>query len=407
MKKESYMESKRLSLRFVIIYSVINFLPYIVSFFWIIILGEYRSEFRVANLKVSMDILNIYLIFLLFLFLLISTVVLYYTNFQDKKFLISPKLEFSLNRKRFEWYLIIVIALNMLLLFKTGVGKAGGEYKSSTLSSLLALLNFDFFFWIYFINYFSDRSKKFYFICILYVVLQTVQGWSSFIITFFFIILCQADKKWQKRLLLILPFVFLGGGFIYTFMYPLKMLVRYGKYYTITYGEGLLHLFERLTKFPNACVAIQNSNQILDLYREYNFSNEEVMAFFYPWTPGFLLPYKSQRLYNNLVMLSVYPDYSANVSAGMGISYLYMLGKLNWFYPILYIFVYVLYFYVIKLMTDLLINWKKPAAKYLSFISIFQIVIGFSFRQFGAFVPAIWTFILLILVGCIEIRRKK
>ena len=399
------MEKNRLSLRFILIYCVINFLPYIFSFFWIVLSGEYQSEFREANLRVLMDYSNVYLVFILFVFLLLTTTVVYYNFLQDKKFRFSSNYTIELNRKRLEYYLIIVICLNMLLLFKTGVGKAGEEYKSTTLSAILALLNFDFFFWIYFINYFHERNKKFYFVCSIFIVLQLVQGWSSFIITFFFVILCQVDTKWQKRLLLILPFIFLVGGLVYTFIYPLKMLVRFGHYYTISYGEGLLYLLERLTKFPNACVAIQNSDKIIDLYGKFNFSNEEVMAFFYPWTPGFLLPYKSQRLFNNLIMLSVYPDYSANVSAGMGVSYIYMLGKLNWFYPILYVIVYVLYFFVIKVMTDELISWKNPAAKYLSFISIFQIVIGYSFRQFGAFVPALWTFIILIFLGCIKVRR--
>ena len=104
------------------------------------------------------------------------------------------------------------------------------------------------------------------------------------------------------------------------------------------------------------------------------------------------------------VMLSVYPDYSKNVSAGMGISYIYMIGKLNIFYILVYLLIYILYFYVIKVITDSLIDWRNPTAKYLSFVSVFQIVMGISFRQFGAFVPVIWTFVILIFMGCIKIR---
>lgn len=396
--------TKRISLRFVIIYCVINFFPHLVSLFWIMTTGEYRSEFRTANLTVKMDYMNVLLIFLFFFFLLILTVALYYCCLQDKKFIISKKYKFHINRIRYENYLIIIFLSNLFLLFSTGVGKAGGEYSSSLLSSILALLNFDFFFWIYFIKYSRNRNRKFYLICFLFIILELLQGWSSFIITFFFIILCSSSKKWQRRLLFALPFVFLLGGLGYTFVFPFKMLMRFGKYITISYGEGILHLFERLTKFPNACVSIQNQDKIIELYKNLNFSNEEIMSFFYPWISGFLMPHKSQRLFNNLVMLSVYPDYSKNVSAGMGISYIYMIGKLNIFYILVYLLIYILYFYVIKVITDSLIDWRNPTAKYLSFVSVFQIVMGISFRQFGAFVPVIWTFVILIFMGCIKIR---
>lgn len=401
------MERRKISARFIIIYAVIKYIPHLIALLWILSSGEYRSEFREANLIVTMEYANIYLVFILFLLLLLLPIIFFYFCDQERRLVISSNLCFKIKRKKLELYLAIMMFLNIYLLFTTGVGKAGGEYKSSSLSAILALLNFDFFFWIYFIKYYEEKNKRYYFICFLYMTLQLLQGWSSFVLSFFFIVLCMSSSKWQRRLLWLLPFIFLVGGAAYTIMFPLKMLVRYGKWMPVSYAEGLLHLFERLTSFPNACVAVQLKERILNLYYHLNISNEEVMAYFYPWVPGQLMPYKSQRLFNNLVMLAVYSGYSVNTSAGMGASYIYMLGQLHWSYILLYLCAYLFNYFAIKLMSNLLIDGDSVGLQYLSFLALFKMVDGFSFRQLGSFIPAIWTFLILIFLGCIKIYVRR
>lgn len=394
----------RLDNKFVAIYCLISFFPDVIAFLWILLLGEYRQEFTYAKLKVTMPYENIVILFLCCLFVFASTLVFFIYFFQDKKFCISKNFQFVLNRRRFEYYLIIIMILNILLLATTGVGKAGGEYKSSALSSVLALLNYEFFFWIYFIEYSSNRDFKYYFICFIYILLQLLQGWSSFVLSFFFAILCMSNEKQQKKLLILLPFIFLGGGAIYTILYPFKNFIRFGKFIPLSYSEGLLALMERLTKFPNACVAIQNQNKIIDLYYSFNSKQTEVLSFFYPWVPGFLMPDKTGRIFNNLIMLSVYPSYSSTQSAGTGISYIYLLGKLSWVYPLILLLTYFLYFFIYKLLVDSLVTNKKYV-NYLSFVVSFYFLRGFCMRQYGMFVPVLWTLIILLLFKCIKIKK--
>ncbi len=397
----------RLDKKFVFIYCAITFLPDIAAFFWILILGEYRQEFTHAKLKVTMSYDNIYLIFIFSVTVFIITILLFSYFFQNKRFSISSKYSISFERGKIELYLLIIFAMNFFLLFTTGVGKAGGEYKSSPLSSLLALLNYEFFFWIYFIEYNAERNFSYYLVTVAYILLQLLQGWSSFFLTFFFCILCMSSSKWKKRLLILLPLVFLSGGAVYTIIYPYKNFIRFGKFIQVSYGEALLNLLERLTKIPNACVAIQNQEKIINLYYQFNNQKTELLSFCYPWVPGFLMKNKSKRVFSNLIMLSVYPDYSENMSAGVGISYMLLFAKLHWFYPLVYITIILLYFFVYKLLTDTLIHKNLAAINYLPFVASFTIMQGTSLRQVGLFVPAIWTFFILIFLGIIKIKRKN
>lgn len=397
----------RLSFGFIGVYFFIKFLPSVAAFFWIIFTGEYKSEFEYAKLKVQMPYENIYLIFFSFLFCLFLVTIFFLFYLQCKKFVLLPQYSFSLDRKKIELYLSFVIFLNFFLLFKTGNGLAGGEYNRSSLSSILALLNYEFFFWIYFINYFEQRNKTYYFITILYIGLNLVQGWSSFVISFFFVLVCLVKKKYQKFIFLLVPLAFFIGGGIYTFLYPFKNLIRFGRYIQISYGEGLLHLLMRLTNFPNACVAVQNQNKILDLYYGFNSESTEFLSYFYRWMPGFLMPNKSTRVFANLVMLSVYPNYPATQSAGMGFTYGYMLIKLGFIYFLLYITVFTVTFIVTKFFSDNLINSKKAYVNYLPFIMIFNITTGIDFRMLGGKVTAIFTFFIFLFFGIVKVRHIR
>lgn len=396
---------KLLDKSFVITYCLISYFPDVIAFFWILLLGEYRQEFSYAKLKVSMPNEDIVFLFLCCVLVFIISIIIFYFYFQTKKFCFSSKLSFSFLKKKLEIYLILIMFLNMILLLTTGVGKAGGEYKSSLLSSLLAMLNFEFFFWVYFIEYYSKRNSIYYLICGIYILLNLLQGWSNFILQFFFVILGLSEEKQKKKILLVLPFIYLGGGALYTFVYPLKNFIRFGKYFSISYGEGLLALTERLTKFPNVCVAVQNKNKIIDLYYSFNSKVTEIISFFYPWVPGFIIPNKSTRVFNNLIMLSVYPSYSETISAGTGLSYIFLLGKLSWFYPFILVFIYLVYFILNKTLADSLISNRK-SSNILPFFVSFYLLRGYALRQYGLFIPVLFTFAFLVLLGVIKLKRK-
>ena len=42
-----------------------------------------------------------------------------------------------------------------------------------------------------------------------------------------------------------------------------------------------------------------------------------------------------------------------------------------------------------------------------TFLAILNMFSGYTFRRYGTFIPAIWTFILLIFMGVFKIKRRR
>jgi len=400
------MQEKYLSKKFIFIYCFINYIPIIINYLWIIILKEYKSEFEYSDIKVEVNFLIISFVLLL----IISTLCIllrYNHDLQNHKFVIDKRLSLDIVRGKIEIYLIILLFLNYYNFLISGVGKAGGVYSRSFLSTLMFFLNFKFFFWIYFFKYVKQRNFKFYIIILAYMILQFIQGWTYFVLEFFLAFLCTMESKKQNKFLLLLPVLFIVGSLFYYFMYPIKFFIRTGNFVSISFADAVIKLFQRLSSFSFTIASIQNSDKIMDLYYKFNTNGTELISFFYPWVPGFLLPVKSQRVLNNLHMLAVYPNYSVETSAGLGISYFYFLGKLGIVYLIFYFSIYFFLIYVYKFMIDLLIPENVGYKYYLLFTMVLYPLRGISFRQMGTDVPAIWTLILLILLGIIKIRKKR
>lgn len=404
------MNRYTLSKRFLFIYVFFSILPLFINALWIIILKEFRGEFQYSSLPVLLDSISVLYIFVWGMIFFIFSVLLYaFCN--KKRVVISSKYKIKTNRKRLEIYIILLILVNFLLYVGTGIGKAGGAYQQKSWTFLIYFWNYDFFFWCYYYHYAKDRNKKYYFIVILFCLLQFVQGWTAFVFNIF---LCEIfircdSKKISLKAVFLTPIFFIGGSALYTLMFPIKFWIRTGKLQWITFWDGILRLSERLSFFSYTTVAIQNQDNILSLFYNFNSKYGEPISFFYPWVPSFLLPNKSMRLLNNVTMLSAYPNFGTDTSAGLGYAYPFLLGKMGIQVILLFFILVFLYFFTNKILIDnLAVNDERSYnySSYMFFLVVLNIFNGYTFRRIGTYVPVIWTFVMLLLFGVFKIQRK-
>lgn len=396
--------------RYLFIYCIFTIVPIIINALWIIVLREFRGEFQYSTLPVLLRTEDILFLLLMgILFFIVSYFV--YQTLNSKRIIISTRYMVSVNRKRLEFYIILMIAINFLLYVTTGIGKAGGAYQQKSWTFLIYFWNYDFFFWIYYYRYAKQRTKKYTFIVILFCLFQFVQGWTAFVFNIFLsevFIRCDS-KKFSFKAIFLTPLFFLGGSALYTLMYPLKFWIRTGNLKWITFIDGVLRLSERLSFFSYSAVAVQNKDIVLDLFYDFNSEYGEAMSFFYPWVPSFLLPNKSMRLLNNVVMLSAYPNFGTDTSAGLGFAYPYLLKEMR--IPILLLFgmLVALYIFINKILIDnLAVNDEcgYNFSSYMFFLVVLNIFNGYTFRRIGTYVPVLWTLIMLFLFKVIIIKRK-
>ena len=398
--------------RFVFVSIIISIVPLFINLCWILLLDEYRSEFPEIVIHV---LLGKYQILSVFFFNIILYIILIYIFFllQGKRFVISNKINVFFNRKKLELFLFIIIIAKLFFLLKTGIGKAGGEWSHNKFSVIFNFFNIDTLFLIYYLSYRSNLNKNFFIIAILYSSYQILSGWTGFILSIATIeIYVHINSKKVFKYLLLLPLIFFIGAFAYQFIYPIKMFIRVGVMETITYGESLIKLMERMSWFSHSCVGLQNSDKIISLYRKYGYSGTEIKGFFRPVIPSFLMPNKDFRSLNNLLMNSVYPDLGNNTSANFGqLIYLYNLIRISITDSIVYFIVLFINTFLYKFFMDMCSPYKETNYSYSSnyilfsyFGSIFSV--GALENISYGWVSIIWTYVFLFCIGVIKVAKK-
>lgn len=398
--------------RFLFVSIIINILPLFINLCWIMFLHEYRSEFPKRAISV---LLNNFQVFFLFFYNIVLYVLLIFIFFllQKKRFVLSKNINIYFSRKRFEFFLLIIIIAKLVFQLKTGVGKAGSEWSHNRFSVFFNIFNIDTLFLIYYLSYRPYINKKFIFIVVVYSAFQILSGWTGFILSLVLMeIYCNINSKKVIKYLLLLPLLFFIGAFAYQFIYPLKMYIRLGIVENISYSEALIKLMERMSWFSHSCVGLQNSEKIKDLYLNYGYSATEIKGFFKPVIPSFLMPNKDFRSLNNLLMNSVYPDLGNNTSANFGqLMYLYNLLKISIRDFILYFIILFLNSFLYKLFMDMVSPNKETECSFSSnyiifayFNSIFSV--GALENISYGWLSIIWTYIFLFCIGIIKVRKK-
>lgn len=397
---------------YVFVATIINVLPLVINFFWILILREYRSEFPKKVINVSLTNGAIFAIFFFNITLYVLLVEIFFL-LQNKRFVISKNISIYFKRKRFEMFFLFILIGKLFFLLKTGIGKAGSDWSANKFSFIFNICNIDTLFFVYYLSFRAEINKRFVFIIILFSTLQIVSGWTGFILTIVLMeIYCNIHSKKVVKYLLLLPCVFFIGALAYQFIYPLKMYIRLGITENITYSEALIKLMERMSWFSHACVGVQNSDKIVDLYRNYGYNHTEIKAFFRPIIPSFIFPNKDFRSINNILMNSVYPELKGSTSSNFGqLIYLYNLIRISFSdFTLYFIFLFINTF-MYKLFMDMVSpnkNQKKSySSNYILFAYILSIFsVGAIEKISYGWVSIIWTYAFLFLVRIIRVVKK-
>lgn len=401
------MKSKSLNTKFIYCYSFISLFPLLVNYIWIIRDKNYKSEFPFVGVQLDNITITFCLISLLFFFFVCLCLIL---GLQKKRWSFLSRCSFFLNQEKVEKWLFFFSIIKIIFVLLTGIGKAG-TVKSSSLSTVINLFNFDFLFYYYYLLYRENVTRNFILISILFCLYQLLCGWTGFVLSFVIIELyVRSFKKGFFKYLLIMPFIFFFGGLFYQFLYPFKNFIRLGFFEAINYFESLEKLFERMTFFSHSCVGVQNSEEIINLYYQYGYNFTEIKDFFRPIVPSFLME-KDFRNLNNLIMQSVYPTIQSTTSSNIGgIFYLYILFKISCIDFVLYWVFFAILGLVYKLIVDLIvpIGRKKYYTSCLIFIYFMNFFKGGNLvNLYYGWFSIILTFFIMWCLGVLRIRRNK
>jgi hypothetical protein len=293
---------------------------------------------------------------------------------------------------------------------KTGRGKAGASWESDKFSFIFNMFNIDFLMMIYYLNYRDQITKVYGFLILIFIANQLLHGWTGNIFIFFlFELFILIKKRKYKKYLIFIPTIFFIGSFFYQFIYPIKILVRYGYFEMISYGEAVIKLFERMSFFSHALVGLQNKDIIKNLYNHYGYNHTEIFGFFRPMVPSFIFKNKDFRSFGNLIMQSVYPDLPNSTSANMGFfSYFYNLINVSCMDFIIYICFFMILTFLYKLIVDMISpppgdgNYYSTILVFYYFMSLFQIA-ALEQLYYGWF-SIVYTYIFFVVVGIIKYR---
>lgn len=372
---------------------------------------KYTGEFEESYLNVG----NEYLISLLIVIILGYFIFFFVYKFtKNKKILFFKSKKISINKKRFSILFLFFLIGQIIFFLITGVGKVGSD-ATSPISFIFSMFNVNCLFGLFYFICRNNTSRFIYFINILlFSILQLMKGWTSFLLTIFFYELFFYFKRNSIKSILnytkviVFPaLAILIGGKIYQYLHAYKNLIRLNAEIENTYLDGITLLLSRLSFFPVAVGAYQNTNIIRDLYYFDYLPLREIQALFRPLAPGFIMPDKDFRIIGNLVVQSFHPDVTSTTSSNFGIiSYLQLLFNVNIADFLIYIIVSVLLLILVKSLFDS-VEEKKGDLNFLYFILLLNMYeIGSLEMVFGyGILPIVFFIPLFIIFKVVVIKR--
>jgi hypothetical protein len=384
---------------------------HIVAGFTMISERKYTGEFEGFFLSVE----NEYIVGLL-----ISTIIGYflllfiYKYTKNKKIFMLKGKRFFFNKKRFSYIYLFFTIIQIIFFLFTGVGKVGGD-ATSPISFIFSMFNVNCLFGLYYFICRNSNNRAIYFVnIVLFCVLQLMKGWTGFVLSIFFYELYYYFKRnpinsiLNYAKVLFFPVIaILIGGKIYQYLHSYKNLIRLNAEIENTYLDGITLLLSRLSFFPIAVGAYQNTNLIKDLYYFDYLPLREIQALFRPLTPGFIMPDKDFRIIGNLVVQSFHPYVTSTTSSNFGIiSYLQLLFNVNIADFLIYIIVSVLLLILVKSLFDS-VEEKKGDLNFLYFILLLNMYeIGSLEMVFGyGILPIVFFIPLFIIFKVVIIKR--
>jgi|GEM_PF-6370838 len=243
--------------------------------------------------EVTVSNTTIILLFLSQLLIYLS-VYKFYILFIKEKRLIKSNLNLNIHLYKFIDYFFLLLLLLNILFFIMGASNVAGSYKPNSISFVLHLISIDAIFPIYyFLN--RNRNNKIIYITniLIYFLFQIAKGWSGIILQIFlFELYFRSRQKISYKFLLLLPLLFVGGIFLYQFVFPMKLAIRaHGsildiKPISFVTAAGLLT--GRLSMMGNLIAIFQYKSDILNLLNNFYPLNFEILKFIRIQIPSFI-----------------------------------------------------------------------------------------------------------------------
>ena len=270
------------------------------------------------------------------------------------------------------------------------------------------LINIELFFPIYYLVFRKDINKRFTFVVIIYCLLKVIQGWTGFILSLFFMELFYrcTNKKLSIYFILLLPLIFLIGGFLYKYMYPLKTYIRLHEFKNISYGEALIKLVSRISAFSNSCCAYENQNQMLKLNRMYSRDYAELLYFFNPIVPGGLYD-KSFKPFNMLLLKAAISNTAGFSNFDLGATYYHLLFKSSIFQYLYYFIILIVNAFIMWIYYAILIPIKKSNYVQFAFSTYFIaiLLVGGGLNMQSTWITSVISVLFLKLTGAIRFYK--
>lgn len=309
-------------------------------------------EGAIYNIE-SIDVL----MYLIVLLLLWFTVYLFYNTTKKKKGN-SHGIKCFVNSKM-HYFFCVWALIYIYYTITTGVGIVGSN-RTSPYSFIFSMFDINVIFPFYYVLFREDKyhRKLFVFNIVFYSVLRILQGWTGFIVNIFLYELYFYAKRKNKKAsiiksMLLVLIILLAGAYVYKTMYPLKMAIRYNYSFSfklaIPYDEALSKLTSRFSTFSRGTYALFNIKEIKKWYiREYKFLLE-IQDIFRPIVPRKIMPDKDFMGLSSCIFAAACNQRILQASSSPGILvYIIMLFYCDPLSGIIWIFMYVSYFFIMR-----------------------------------------------------------
>lgn len=277
----------------------------LINFFFILSNGKYTGDVRTKELNLS----NEKILFILLL------IILMYSSYYLISYLFTNKIKLKTNMKKLnltndnylDYFMALLLVMNILFFLKTGSGLAGGT-KKVPFSFIRQIFPLQFFYYIYYCLKRKKNNALFKLLIFSFIGFNLLRGWTGHLLYFFMLELYFRTNGFLKIITVIkILFFSLFVPMIYSLSYKLKMFIRINSIVEMGYIDSFQHLTGRLSSISNIAYILEIKNELIykinNNLGHFSFIKESIGAI----VPNRLLPFTSHDSINHFLTLIAYP----------------------------------------------------------------------------------------------------
>ncbi len=265
------------------------------------------------------------------------------------------RVHFEVNKRRFNIFILVYLIIMIIYSFRTGDGAAEiGNLHSSSIFASLWVPDSIFLFYFCF-----NREEHKIFVrinSVVFILHKILLGWSGqiLIIALFELYYLYRDRKANfLKVGVIIIAAFLGGGVLYSYLYPLKYSIRYGLPFSLSnhlaIGDAINKLAVRLARLDVSLFVDNNYDTIIKLYRNQGVELAEFVSIFRPIVPSALMKNKIFSSLGSCIYNAQSGYRGMNITNNCGIMYYYrLLAQADILSFFLCIFMFIIMFWLLK-----------------------------------------------------------